>query len=202
MGSEKSVFDLRQQNQFVEDKIVASLERISEAFRVLLWEESKQNGLSPIQIQILIFLLFHSAEKSRITYLATEFNMTKATISDAVKVLEKKKLVVRAYDENDNRSFTLTLSRAGKTVAEKSSMFANVMRKNLEQIPVAQKQSLLNSLLTMIGQLNQAGIISTQRMCVNCRYFTAAPSKYCHLMQKPLQDAELQVDCGEHVPKN
>jgi hypothetical protein len=52
----KSSFDLEHQNSKIESKIVASLERISEAFRVLLWNESKENSLSPIQIQILIFI--------------------------------------------------------------------------------------------------------------------------------------------------
>jgi hypothetical protein len=72
----KSPFDLNQQNKKVESKIVVALERISEAFRVLLWNESKENALSPIQIQILIFLLFHSDEMCKVSYLAQEFNMT------------------------------------------------------------------------------------------------------------------------------
>ena len=53
---EKSSFHLTEQNQKIESRIVVALERISEAFRVLLWNESKENSLSPIQIQILIFI--------------------------------------------------------------------------------------------------------------------------------------------------
>ena len=36
----KSDFDPKHQNQTTESKIVASLEKISQAFRVLLWQES------------------------------------------------------------------------------------------------------------------------------------------------------------------
>ena len=79
-------------------KIVNSLERISQAFRVLLWNESKEYGLSPIQIQILIFLFTHSPEKRKISYLAREFDMTKATISDSVKVLFQKSLVTKEFE--------------------------------------------------------------------------------------------------------
>lgn len=61
----KSPFDLSHQNLTVDSKIVAALERISQAFRVLLWNESKELSLSPIQIQVLIFLLYHSDEKER-----------------------------------------------------------------------------------------------------------------------------------------
>jgi hypothetical protein len=60
-----SSFNLNEQNQKIESRIVVALERISEAFRVLLWNESKENSLSPIQIQILIFIYFHSLENAK-----------------------------------------------------------------------------------------------------------------------------------------
>ena len=59
----KSAFDLEHQNSSIESKIIASLERVSQAFRVLLWNESKEHSLSPIQVQVLIFLLHHSDQK-------------------------------------------------------------------------------------------------------------------------------------------
>ena len=100
-----SSFNLNEQNQKIESRIVVALERISEAFRVLLWNESKENSLSPIQIQILIFIYFHSHEKCKVGYLADEFNMTKATISDSVKVLLSKELVAKETDPIDTRSY-------------------------------------------------------------------------------------------------
>jgi len=83
----KSDFDLTNQNRNTSSKIVASLERIAQAFRVLLWQESKAHALTPIQVQMLIFLLHHSEEKRKVSYIAREFNMTKATVSDTVKTL-------------------------------------------------------------------------------------------------------------------
>ena len=59
----KSSFDLKRQSTKIESKIVVALERISEAFRVLLWNESKENSLSPIQIQLLIFFTFSFPRK-------------------------------------------------------------------------------------------------------------------------------------------
>lgn len=109
-----SSFNLSEQNQKVESRIVVALERISEAFRVLLWNESKENSLSPIQIQILIFIYFHTPEFNKVSYLAEEFNMTKATISDSVKVLLAKKLVSKETDTTDTRSYSLSLTTEGK----------------------------------------------------------------------------------------
>ena len=56
---EKSVFDTSFQQESVSNKIVVGLERISEVFRTLLWAEAKKSGVSPIQIQILIFIAYH-----------------------------------------------------------------------------------------------------------------------------------------------
>src|SRR5690606_3914191 len=99
----RSDFDPGHQNQSTDSKIIASLERIAQAFRVLLWNESKTNGLSPIQVQVLIFLLHHDEEMRKVSYLASEFNMTKATISDTVKTLEQKGLITKAYNQHDTR---------------------------------------------------------------------------------------------------
>ena len=59
---DQSPFDPDEQNINLADKIVVALERISEAFRVLLWEESTKHGLSPIQVQILLFVKTHSPQ--------------------------------------------------------------------------------------------------------------------------------------------
>src|SRR5687767_3898697 len=87
-------------------KIVAGLERIALVYRTLLWEESKKFGLSPIQIQILIFTDSHRLPAT-VSYLAEEFNVTKPTISDAVKSLLEKKLVIKIADKIDSRSFRI-----------------------------------------------------------------------------------------------
>src|SRR5690606_30703302 len=128
-----SAFKLNEQNQKIESRIVVALERVSEAFRVLLWNESKENSLSPIQIQILIFIYFHSFEKCKIGYLADEFNMTKATISDSVRVLLAKDLVSKEIDSTDTRSFSIFLTNKGKQIAKKASFFASSIEQPIEQ---------------------------------------------------------------------
>ncbi len=194
-----SSFNLNVQESKIESKIVVALERISEAFRVLLWSESKENSLSPIQIQVLIFLLFHSQKQCRVSYLADEFNMTKATISDSVKALLRKGLVAKLPDELDTRSFSLTLTAAGKTVALKASSFAAAIEGPLSKLPAAQKAVLLNSLLQLIYDLNKAGVITIQRMCFTCtNYQSGNGMHYCKLLQTTLAETELRLDCPEH----
>ncbi len=68
-----SVFNPEEQHLRVDSKVVAALERLNQAFRVLLWEQAQKHGLSPIQIQILVFLLHHDTSLGRVGNLAREF---------------------------------------------------------------------------------------------------------------------------------
>lgn len=194
-----SSFNLIDQNLKIESKIVVALERISEAFRVLLWNESKENALSPIQIQILIFIYFHSREQCKVGYLADEFNMTKATISDSVRVLLAKDLVVKETNPLDTRSYTLSLTAEGKRIAKKASFFASSIEKPIDKLTQEQKTMMLNGLLKLIYSLNQSGIISIQRMCFTCSYYQSnAGTHYCQLLKTNLTESSLRLDCPEH----
>lgn len=194
-----SSFNLSEQNTKVESRIVVALERISEAFRVLLWNESKDNSLSPIQIQLLIFIHFHDREKCKVSYLANEFNMTKATISDSIKVLLSKELVSKETDPIDTRSFSLSLTASGEETAKKASLFASSIEQPMEKLSEEQKTIMLNGLLQLIYNLNKSGIINTQRMCFTCsNYEHTNGEHYCTLLRSQLAQSELRLDCPEH----
>lgn len=196
----ESPFDTSIQNQKTEGRIVAALERIAQAFRVLLWNESKEHTLSPIQVQILIFLRFHPADKARVSYLAEEFNLSKATISDAVKALEQKDLLSKEAETKDGRGSVLRLSSKGKKLTDKISLFSTEIQSPLEQMPAAEKQKMLSQLIQIIHHLNLAGIISVQRMCFSCQHYMnkGHMQHYCSLMKKPLASSEIRIDCPEH----
>ena len=194
-----SSFNLNEQENKIESKIVIALERVSQAFRVLLWEEGKKNSLSPIQIQIIIFLLFHSPEKCKISYLAKEFNMTKATISDSVKVLLQKNLVEKLENDIDTRSFALALTNEGKRIAKKSASFTSAIETPISKWKIEQKEGMLNGLLKLIYELNRANVITIQRMCFTCsNYKFENGTHYCKLLQSKLANKEIKIDCNEH----
>ncbi len=197
---DKSDFDLGYQNQNIESKIVASLERISQAFRVLLWEQSKEFALTPIQVQVLIFLLHHSDEKRKVSYLAAEFNMTKATISDTIKTLELKGLITKEYEQHDTRSYIINLTKKGKDIAGKTSFFTKEIRSPIEKLHADEKEDLHVSLLNIIKYLNKAEVITIQRMCLSCRHYQVTDKgtkHFCNLLNQTLHSTNLRVDCPE-----
>ncbi|MEQ8688597.1 MAG: MarR family winged helix-turn-helix transcriptional regulator [Imperialibacter sp.] len=201
----KSPFNLDQQNENTDSRIIAALERISQAFRVLLWNESKELSLSPIQIQVLIFLLHHSDEKRKVTYLADEFNMTKPTISDTIKSLEQKGLISKAYEPHDTRSYVIHLTNEGKAIAGRTAAFSNQIQVPINKLKADDKENLLLSLIGVIDHLNKTGVITIQRMCLSCVHFKPGEGKqphFCKLLNKNLENSELRIDCPEHQLSN
>jgi len=200
MNDSPSSFNLEYQNNATEGKIVVALERISEAFRVLLWQESKIHKVSPIQLQILIFLLFHDESKRKVSYLAKEFNMTKATISDAVKVLDKKELIRKETSPEDSRSYIIHLTEKGRTVANQSSSFSKTLRNSVNKLSTQEADAFYRTTLQIIDSLHQDGIIQVQRMCKSCQHYAHQQDMhFCTLLNKPLESHELRIDCPEHL---
>lgn len=188
-------------DQEVNQKIIQALERISKAFRVLLWEESKAHKISPIQIQILIFCLNHDQDMLKVSFLAKEFDLTKATVSDSIKVLLKKELLEKVPDTYDSRSYTVRLTTKGKEIALKTSGFTNALNQSVDRIDETDKGLFLQHLLGVINHLNKTSVISLQRMCLTCYHYSKqGNSHYCALLNKVLKSDELQVDCPEHKP--
>jgi DNA-binding MarR family transcriptional regulator len=199
-----SVFEPSSQHTDVDKKIVASLERLSQALRVLLREEAQEHGLSPIQAQSLVHLLFHGVGLRRVGRLAREFDLTRATVSDAVGSLEKKGLVERERLPEDKRVATLRLTPAGKEVARGLATWANAIEELLASSPPEEKEVVMRFLMRLVASLQRSGVVTVARMCVSCRFFRpdAHPGEgsphHCALLDLPLARSDLRIDCPEH----
>lgn len=193
-----SVFDLNEQNSYLDNKIVAGLERLSQVFRILLWEKAKQYSLSPIQIQLLIFIRYHSQEKTTVSYLAQEFNLTKPTISDAIKVLEQKKLIKKITDAADSRSYSIALTATGKKMVAETENFAQPLTEIVSLANDSDKNILWQNISALIVTMNKMGIISVQRTCTNCtHYSTKNKAPFCLLLNMKLLPKDIRIDCPE-----
>lgn len=193
-----SVFNLDNQNANLDNKIVAGLERLSQVFRILLWEKAKEHSLSPIQIQLLIFIRHHSADKTTISYLAQEFNFTKPTISDAIKILEQKKLIQKITDKVDTRSYTINLTTTGKKIVSETETFANPLTEIISKATDTDKIVLWENISNLIVKLNKLEVISVQRTCFNCKHYSIKnKTHFCNLLDLKLLTQDIRIDCGE-----
>ncbi len=201
-----SIFDPKEQEKNIDAKIIAGLERISRVFKLLLWDVAKEENLSPIQIQFLIYLAYNKVSRSRITDIASEFGLTKATVSDAISSLEEKGLITRVENKDDRRNYFIKLTQRGKRVAQGVSTWADVLKAELKNFSVKEKEMLLSFILNLIGALYDTGIISVQRMCFSCLYFQkdvqpdSKSPHHCGFLDKPLSSVDIRLDCEDYEP--
>jgi DNA-binding MarR family transcriptional regulator len=199
---EKSIFNPIGQENSLSGKIVVGFQRISEVFKILLWEKAKLVGLSPIQIQILIFIAYHKQELCNVSHLAREFNVTKPTISDAVRILDKKGLITKDLSSADSRSYSIQLSTSGKKIVAETENFADPLKNQLNGIQQQDLESLFETLTKLIYQLNSNGILTVQRICYGCKFYKQIENKdFCNLMDKQLLNSEIRLDCAEFEEK-
>ncbi|MFY9269586.1 MAG: MarR family winged helix-turn-helix transcriptional regulator [Candidatus Manganitrophaceae bacterium] len=199
-----SVFDIPSQHKDIDSKIVAALERISQVFRALLWEEAKEEKISPLQIQLLVYLSHHPPGFCRVSHLAKEFEMSQATISDAVTSLEEKSLVTRVPLAEDGRVSTIQLTTKGKRAGERLASWADPLKHHLGPFSSGDKERLMMLLMEWIASLQRSGEISVSRMCISCSYFRpeahpgADAPHHCALLDKPIAASDLRIDCPDH----
>ncbi|QYJ67324.1 MarR family winged helix-turn-helix transcriptional regulator [Flavobacterium litorale] len=197
-----SIFNLNTQNENLDNKIIAGIERISQVFKTLLWEKAKQFHLSPIQIQVLIFIANHSQEKSTVSYLAQEFHITKPTVSDTVKTLEQKGFINKVPDTKDTRSYTIQLTAKGEQAVLDTDNFVNPLTHIIEKSTAIDKLALWHSITTIIVELNKLDIINVQRMCLACNHYSKKDNTpFCGLLHQNLEIQDIRIDCPEFESK-
>lgn len=187
-------------NSSIDQKIVAAFERISQALRAMSWSYSKSLSLNPAQAQVLVFLYAHPKLSLKISLLAKEFGITNATISDTVRLLEEKQLVLKTLLIPGSRNYFLSLTEKGKDLAKLASSYTHILTDILKVLPISDSEGLLDSLSDIIYGLYKHGVSPVQRMCKTCKFHDEVDGKtYCHLLKKPLDKMELQIDCADHV---
>lgn len=197
-----SVIDLDDQKHTLEAKLTTGFVNIAVALRAMLWQECLAVNISPIQGQILVFCLNHPPQLCRIGSLAREFCLTKPTISDAVKTLERKGLLTKHNDPEDLRSFDLILTAEGIEIANQVAKFSDTLQQLLEEVPETRKAQLELLLAQLTVQLKELGILSGQRSCVSCQHSIKPRNKknyYCTLYQTKMGLAEIRLNCADFL---
>ena len=197
-----SIFNTEFQQKNITSKIVVGLERISEVFRALLWKHAKTIGLSPIQIQLLIFIAYHKQHLCNVSHLAKEFNVTKPTISDAVRVLHTKEFIQKEYSTTDSRRYTISNTVSGTKIVKETEGFADPIKNGLLKMDSKELETFYTSLTTLIYSLNKNGVLSVQRTCYACKFYQRDEKKhFCNYLNKELRNKEIRLDCLEFEEK-
>lgn len=186
----------------IDKKIALAFEKLTQVQRILLWERAKNEKLSPIQIQFLTFLDRHSKEKRKVGVLADEFDLSKATVSDAISNLVSKGLLLKEKTKTDKRSSTLRVTDKGKRVLKRVQSWQDILIKYIGEIKNYEKEAVYLFLTELIKNLFDGGIIHTARICSTCgnlhKGSSGDPNK-CGLTGREFFDSGINIDCDSHL---
>lgn len=188
-------------NGDIDRKIALTLEKLTQVQRILLWDIAKKEKLSPIQIQFLLYLQRYPGELRHVSTLAREFDLTKATVSDALSNLEDKGLVSREPDERDRRSHIVGLTAKGGRLAQRIGGWQGVLVEHIGRLPLADRERVLHFLMELIKSLYDDGVITVARMCIACENFTQGGdgrAHYCVLTNRAITDRDITIGCQHY----
>lgn len=137
--------------QDLDQAIVAGFEHISRAYRMLLAEQARKHDLSPLQVQLLLYI--RQEQEVRVSSLAQHFALTKATISEAIRSLESKNMIGKHKHQSDGRSYTIKLTERGGDIAHIASFYTEPVRKIIAPVTAAEKEILLRNINGLLRKL-------------------------------------------------
>lgn len=181
-------------------KLLAAVERLARALRAARQQVATGHGLSLLGVTVLETL--DGGRAMRVGDLAAELDVSQPTASDALAVLERRRLVARRRDPDDLRATLVSLTTAGADtldviVAELAPTMAAGTETSVD------RGIALRVVLGEIARLQHAGVITVNRSCLTCHHYEAPddgePAR-CLLLDVALGDGDLRVDCPEHQP--
>lgn len=188
-------------------QITVALYRIAQAIDHLLRERGKAEGLSPAQIQALLFLKYARRGVRTIGGLAQRLAVADATASGVADALERKRLVERITSPEDQRVVTLRLTDAGEDEANMLENVLDEVEAAVNALPEVEQAALLHATQAIVRRLQRAGYIRVYEMCWHCQFFRrdAHPTDprgphHCAFMDAPLPEPDTYLECPDFVP--
>lgn len=182
--------------------IYDSVERLSELLKVGSRQAGAEHGLQPVQVEVLHYLSICNQFSDTPMAVTEYLGLTKGTVSQTLKVLEKKELLTKQLDENDKRMTHLRLTAKGINLVDEiipTAMFVNACK----QLSDKKQAEIASSLKQLITTLLEANNLKTFGVCKSCRHNrkTDDGGYFCGLVEQPLSSGDIQLICREHESK-
>lgn len=184
-------------------KLVAALDRLARALRQHRQGAASRLGVTPLQAEVLRTLHEGPPPEAVVGLLARELGVTQPTVTDSVSALVRKDLVVRSTLPGDRRRTRLELTEAGHELVAKLTAAESELIAAVAGMSTTSQETAYVSLLELIARFVATGHIEVARTCLTCRYLGGSPEagRHCLLLDMPLPDPALRVNCPEHEPE-
>jgi len=192
---------LVQRHQDLQAKTVAALERLARVLAACQWETATASGITALQLRLLEELA--AAPQRGVVALAASVRLASPTVSRTLGTLVAKGLVVEQPDARDRRRGLFSLTPQGEALVARLVAWGEPLTAALDVLSERELGQLWGALLVLLKELEARGLMARLRLCLTCRFFVPgekAEPGFCRLLEQPLGQGELRLDCPDHEP--
>ncbi len=176
------------------------LERLASLRRSECRTLLSEHGLQPVHLEALNYLSVCN-RYSDTPKAVTEFlGQTKGTVSQTLKVLEKKHLLEKVTDTQDRRVTHLSLTKAGVELVTLIQGSASLVAA-LDSLAPANLNSINVSLKALLTSYQENNNYLTFGQCLSCIHnIKQGDGRFlCGLTQEALSQGDVELICREHT---
>jgi DNA-binding MarR family transcriptional regulator len=178
---------------------IASLAKLERLAR-LLRQAGHTRGLNPVQWEALRYLSRCNALSHSPGAMARYLSSTKGTVSQTVKALAAKGLVLKTVDAQDQRGVALFLTEAGKALLKHDDTL--VLQADIAELSDKTRRRFDRALDALLEQERLRQGEPGFGSCNDCRYYRQASTglaAHCMKVNATVSVAETTLICIEHV---
>lgn len=185
-------------------RVSMALFRISQAIKKITQEDSDEVGLSPVQIQSLLFIFHTRPDMASVGHLASAIGTSHVTAVKIINGLMSKGLVTKMKYPGDKRITILQLTDSGLGVVLSLDSWGERLQDALLGISEETMEHLEIGLGGIIHALRSEGYLVVAEPCMGCMHFrpntgSEAEPHYCNMIHKFLTHEQTLKECPEHT---
>ncbi len=179
--------------------LYALIERIGNLLRTEIRKAGIDLGLQPVHLQALSYLAKCNRYSDTPAAVTDYLGATKGTVSQTLKVLEKKAYITKVADAGDKRVQHLQVSESGHQVLA-SCIPPSAFHKAGDTIDEMDCNQLADLLTRMLREMQKANHSKTFGVCKSCYLYRFGETQnYCGLTQEALSQSDSEKICREHT---
>ncbi|MCS7003375.1 MAG: MarR family transcriptional regulator, partial [Dehalococcoidia bacterium] len=168
--------------------------------------EGEALGLTPVQVQTLLFCAHTRPELASVGHLARSLATTHATAVGVVDGLVRRGLLERRVKPEDRRVTLLSLTPEGVSVCDQLDRWNAALEDAIDRLTLDEQVSLERGLRVLSHDLAISGHLHMIEPCPGCVHFVenanpgALEPHYCQLFRRHMSETESQLECPKHTP--
>lgn len=185
-------------------RVSMALFRISQAIKKITQMDSDEAGLSPLQIQTLLFIFHTRPDMASIGHLANAIGASHVTAVKIVNGLMDKGLAAKEKHPVDKRITTLLLTTSGEELVGRLGKWGDRLEASLQGMSEEAMGQLETGLGGIVHALRNEGYLAVAEPCAGCMHFqpnsgSAAEPHYCKMINRYLSEEQSLKECPEHT---